>query len=183
MVGRLANAAWDTSRSRWFMLAAMTDEADLRGRIWPLFDSEVPVTAGASGLIGQGDECATWVDAVYIFSSFIVVRTCLIARPERYAVQDHDSVSLVDGGFGIDGPSEVVTTITVDGQPRSTTDRTLHFGGAESSCGRSEASWWLPGIPVARLEVTVEWPRGGLEGRIEFETGDWRNAAGSVLSV
>lgn len=162
----------------------MPYDADLHERIWPVFNSEVPVTTNASGLVCRGEECAAWVDAVYLFSSFLVVRTCLIARPERYATGgDHRSVSLVDGGFDDDGPSEVVTTISVDGRPNSTSDGTLHFGGAETSAGRSEVTWWVPSIPVARLEVAVRWPRGALEGVVEFETGEWRNAATAILSV
>jgi hypothetical protein len=164
------------------MLAAMAYNGELHERIWPIFNSEVPVTVGASGLIGRGEGCAVWVDAVYLFSSFVVVRTCLIARRERYADSNGGSVSLVDG-FDDDGPSEVVTTIAVDGQSLSTSDGTLHSGDGQSGSGRAEATWWLPSIPVSRLDVGVQWLRGGLDGGLAFEAGDWRSAAGAVFAV
>jgi hypothetical protein len=169
------------------MLTVMTHDADvpdLHDRLWPVFNSEVPVTTDAHGLVGRGDACAAWVDAVYLFSSFVVVRTCLIFRPDRYASSGRSSVSLDRAGFDDDGPSEVATTIDLDGRSLSTSDGTLHVGGASStSSGRSTVTWWLPAIPTSRLEVAVEWARGGLQGRVEFDTSEWRSAANAVLSI
>lgn len=160
----------------------MTDDLDLHAR-WPIFNSEVPVTTTANGLVGQGDGCAAWVDAVYLYSSFVLVRTCLIVRPDQFADDSHNIVSLVDGGDDIDGPA-VETTVTLDDLSLSTADGTLHFGTAgASSSGRSEAEWWLPSIPLSRLEVNVQWPQGGLSGSIGFDASAWRTAASGALAI
>lgn len=148
-----------------------------------MMNSEVPITTTANGLIARSEGCAAWVDAVYLYSSFLLVRTCLILRPDLLTEDPRGVLSLVDAGFDLDGPPEVQTTATVDTRPFSTSDATLEFCDAEGSTTRAQAVWMLPTVPRNRLEVDVLWPAGGLRGSIAFDATGWVTAASAIHSI
>jgi hypothetical protein len=154
-------------------------------RVWRAFNSEVPVRTGAYGVIALADGCAAWVDAVDLYSSALLLRTCLIVTPERAARSGTQSFSWTrDIAEGDHAALAVMTLVEVDGQPFSETDGTLHHGAAgSSSSGRSHASWWLPCVPAGELAVSVRASSVDLAGTIKFDTSSWPSKTARVLSL
>jgi hypothetical protein len=154
-------------------------------RVWRAFNSEVPVRTGAYGVIARADGCAAWVDAVDVYSSVLLLRTCLIVTPERAARSGTQSFSWTrDMAEGDHAALAVMTLVEVDGQQFSETDGTLHHGATgSSSSGRSHVSWWLPRVPAGELAVSVRASSVDLAGTIKFDTSSWPLTTARVLSL
>lgn len=163
----------------------MPFDQSLHERVWRAFNSEVPVRADAHGLIARAEGCAAWVDAVDLYSSVLLLRTCLIVTPERAARAGTPHLSLANALSEEDhAVAAVVTTIDVDGHTFSEADGTIHHTSAGwSSSGQSHISWWLPSIPARELGVSIRASNLGLAGTVKFDASSWPSRTGPILSL